>query len=202
MRLNAIKILLLVLCSVPMEIAAQDNNLLSYFYAKQIGDSVVLSFEMRAGVTCEGISIQRRVGDESLDYIGVISGVCGNEEYAESYIFIDDNPIKNKRLYYRLILNGIGFSDEIEVFVPDYLDDGYVLAIEPNSQNWAIYFRNPLDNEVTLELYNSSGQSVTTLSSNLTYFVLPEWILRNELYFFRLSIKGRESQIMGKFFLN
>ncbi len=194
-------IALILMCLLPIRISAQENNLLSFFYAKQIGDSVVLSFEMRAGVTCDGIGIQRRVDEESLDYIGVISGVCGNEEYAESYIFVDDNPIKNKRLYYRLILNGIGFSQEIEVFVPEYLSAGYTLAIEPNSQRWAIYFRNSTDNEVLLEINNSSGQLVNTLSTTMNYLLLPEWILRNELYFFRLSIKGKESQIFGKFFL-
>jgi hypothetical protein len=202
MRSSAIKILLLLFCSIPVGIGAQENNALSYFYAKQIGDSVVLSFEMRAGVTCNGIGIQRRVGEQSADYVGFIAGVCGNEESAESYIFVDANPIKNQRLYYRLFLGEVGFSQEIEVFVPEYLEAGYTLAIEPNSQQWAIYFRNPLDNDVLLEIYSASGQLKTSLSTTINYFVLPDWILRNELYFFRLSIKGRDNQIMGKFFLN
>lgn len=180
---------------------AQQSNALSVFFAKQIGDSVVLNFEMRAGITCNGIGVQRRVGEESMDYIGFIPGVCGNEEYAESYIFVDGNPIKNKPLFYRLILGDLGFSQEIEIFIPNYLSSGYVLAIEPNAQNWAIYFRNPLDNEVSLNINNSSGQLVSTLTTNSNYFVLPVWLLRNELYFFRISIIGRENQIFGKFYL-
>jgi hypothetical protein len=202
MQFDLIKIWFLFLCTFPIEIAAQETNALSYFYGKQIGDSVVLNIELRAGNTCNGIGIQRRVADESLDYIGFISGVCGSEDYAAAYVFIDDNPIKNKRLFYRLFLGGLGVSQEIEVFVPDYLSDGYVLAIEPNSNLWAIYFRNPLDVEVELFIYNSSGQQISTMISTSNFFLLPDYLLLRELYFFRIAIRGRETQTFGKFYLN
>jgi hypothetical protein len=202
MQFDSIKIWFLLLCAFPFGIVAQGNNALSYFYAKQVGDSVVLNIELRAGNTCNGIGIQRRVEDENLDYIGFISGVCGSEDYAVAYVFIDDNPIKNKRLFYRLFLGDLGVSNEIEVFVPDYLCDGYVLAIEPNANLWAIYFRNPLDVEVKLHLYSSTGQQVITMLTSSNYFLLPDYLLVRELYFFRISIRGRETQIFGKFYLN
>jgi hypothetical protein len=202
MQFNSMKICFLFLCAFPFGIEAQETNALSYFYAKQIGDSVVLSFELRAGNTCNGIGVQRRVEEENLDYIGFISGVCGSEDYAAAYVFIDDNPIKNKRLFYRLFLGDLGVSHEIEVFVPDYLSDGYVLAIEPNSNLWAIYFRNPLDVDVELYIYSSSGKQVSTIITTSNYFLLPDYLLVSELYYFRISVRGRETQIFGKFYLN
>jgi hypothetical protein len=201
MRYFGFTIVLILFLLSPFLVNAQQSSALSSFFAKQLGDSVVLSFELRAGITCNGIGIQRRVGEESMDFIGFIPGVCGNKEYAETYIFIDENPVKNERLYYRILLGDVGFSQEIEVFIPDYLSAGYVLAVEPNSGRWAIHFRNPLDVEVKLEIVNASGQVVRGMSTTMNYFVLPEWLMRKELYFFRISIVGRENQIFGKFYL-
>jgi len=192
----------LLLLGLNVEFQAQEDNIVSYFYGKHIGESVVLNFEMRAGNSCFGIQIERRSGNNNFAQIGVISGVCGNEDYPEQYVFIDDAPIKNTLLFYRLIFNGLGISQELEILVPNYLEAGYTVALDPNTNQLALYFRNPLEVEVDLVVHDTFGRVVYELSTNQNYFLLSEIPLNNALFFFRIFSKDGKDEINGKLFLN
>ncbi len=179
---------------------SQTENPANYFYSQVIGESVALNFELRQGAVCFGIQIQRRDEFSEFEQIGVISGICGSEDSPESFVYVDEQPLKNQRSFYRLIFNGIGQSHEIEVFVPDFSERPYVVAIEPNSQQWAIFFRNPLEQNIQLNLHSLNGVKLYASSSQNNFILLPTELWREKILVFVLFSDDSEFVISGKVF--
>jgi hypothetical protein len=177
---------------------SQNENPANYFYTQLLGESVVLNFELRQGAVCFGIQIQRRDEFSEFEQIGVISGICGSEDSPESYVYVDEQPLKNQRSFYRLIFNGIGQSHEVEVFVPDFSQRPYVVAIEPNSQQWAIFFRNPLEQNIQLNLYALSGVKLHASAGQSNFMLLPSELWREKILVFMLFSDDGEFFISGK----
>lgn len=177
---------------------SQNDNPANYFYAQILGESVVLNFELRQGAVCFGIQIERRDSSSNFEQIGVISGICGSENSPESYVFSDNQPLKNRRSFYRLVFNGIGQSNELEVFMPDFETDDYVVALEPNTQQLAIFFRNPLEQNIQLNMYSLSGKLLYEASTLQSFITLPKATWQEKIVVFFIFSDDRKFYISGK----
>ena len=74
----------------------QINPILGHFYASEQNGVVILSWEILAGSTCNGIQIFRSTDDLNFSQINDIPGICGNISFAQDYIYEDIIPVKNK----------------------------------------------------------------------------------------------------------
>jgi hypothetical protein len=177
------------------------QNPANYFNAKIIGDAVALNFELRQGSVCFGIQIERRDAFSNFEQIGVISGVCGSEDQPESYVFTDNQPLLNQRSFYRLIFNGIGQSSELEVFMPGFNKADFVVAIEPSAQQLAIFFRNPLEKPVQLNLFSLSGELIYQAFNQSSYILLPTTIFKEKFFVFHIISEDQNFYVSGKIML-
>ena len=180
---------------------SQNENSANYFYAKVLGESVVLNFELRQGAICFGIQIQRRDEFSNFQQIGLIPGICGSEDYPESFVFTDSEPLRNQRSFYRLIFNSLGQSNELEVFVPGFNENDYVIAIEPNTQQLSVFFRNPLEQNVQLNLFSLRGDLLHQASSQTGFIPLPTAVFREKFLVFYIISEDRQFYISGKILL-
>lgn len=95
-----------------------ENRALGYFTLDVGSSSVVLSWELNAGFTCNGISVERRLDEEDrFETVGVIKGICGSPTQAIPYTFIDTLVTQNKTHYYRLVLGAEGLTMTRSAFV-------------------------------------------------------------------------------------
>ena len=182
-------------------VLALAQNPANYFNAKIIGDAVALNFELRQGAVCFGIQIERRDAFSNFEQIGVISGVCGSEDQPESYVFTDNAPLQNQRSFYRLIFNGIGQSSELEVFMPGFNNADFVVAIEPSTQQLAIFFRNPLEKPVQLNLFSLSGELLYQAFGQSNFILLPTAIFKEKFFVFHILAEDQNFYISGKIIL-
>lgn len=180
-----------------MRASAQNETFENYFYAQIIGESVVLNFELRTGAICFGIQIERRSEQDNFEQIGVIPGICGSEDHPVSFVFRDENPLTNQRSFYRLIFNELGISREIEIFVPDLSEKQYSVAIEPNSQKLAVFFRNTLGQTVRINFFSLQGQTLYETNAQSNYIIIPYFLLTEKFIVFRLSFENGRA-ITGK----
>ena len=183
-----------------MRVSAQSETYENYFYAQIMGENVVLNFELRTGAICFGIQVERRSEHDNFEQIGVIPGICGSEDHPVSFVFRDENPLTNQRSFYRLIFNELGISREIEVFVPDLSEKPYSLAIEPNAQKLAVFFRNTLGQTVHASFFSLEGKTLFDTSSQSNFIILPDLLLTEKLVIFRLSFENGRI-ITGKLML-
>jgi hypothetical protein len=190
----------LIFLSSHSTIAQVDNNI-NYFTADLIGSKVWLSFQLKTGAICNGISVERRVYGSVYQVIGSIDGVCGAEDYPQTFNLEDSSPVKNQRVFYRLILNGLGVSQDLELFIPDLNDRTYTLALEPNTQQLALYFSNFERTNVSVQFYSASGGHYHSIETDENFVLLPDFIESNALCFFSVFDDFKVLRVHGKIFI-
>lgn len=152
---------------------AQSHYLLSNFYALKDNSRVILQWTIKRGSTCIGTAILRSTDNVHFEVIGEIQGICGSSDFAQSYNFTDENPVKNKTNYYILEL---GFSGKTEPSLPvTYFDfSGHKSKVIPNPMKELgyIYFENPNNVIHHLHIFDSHGKYVFKGKSETEYFTV------------------------------
>ena len=177
-------------------------TILEKFSAEHISGKVFLSWTVKSGQTCNGIRIYR--SDDSLSYteIGDIQGVCGNLGYSVDYTFQDNDPIKNKIIYYRLDLGGVELTYSIAVDVIDVGQNDYYLKANPLVDQTKLYFRNSSQQLTVLTIINQNGQIIGKKETTADYFTLNSNDYLSGFYFFTLSNTNADKNISGKFMVS
>jgi len=149
-----------------------DNRALGYFTVDAGSQSVLISWELNAGFTCTGITIERRADDES-DFItvGVIKGLCGSPTQSISYAFTDTTVKQNRSYHYRLILGAEGHTMQRRVFVRAL-----------NAERLRVY-PNPASREINVNLHNPPSASIQVVIASVGGEVLHNaaWNVREDL---------------------
>jgi hypothetical protein len=163
-------------------------------------DKAAISIVIERGSTCQGIYIERSLDSLNFTEVGHISGVCGSADFDQSYQYTDNNPVPDKRNYYRVRfgLNG-PVSNVIGITFVAVGKDGYKLTPNPIKDNAILYFNNPDNNTYKLEVYDLNGKTVLSINNIKSEKVLFNvGTLENGTYSFRLSTTGNK-KISGKF---
>jgi hypothetical protein len=166
-----LKCSLFLLLFLPIQLSAQTHYLLSALDALKDNNRVILTWTIKKGNSCIGITIYRSVDNVNFKKIGEIQGACGSTEYAQSYLFIDESPIKNRTNYYSLEL---GFSGRTEpslaVQFIDFSQKKSVVLPNPVTSNGKIHIENPDHQKRNLFIFNKSGQKIYEDNSNNEFF--------------------------------
>lgn len=176
----------------------QTNPILGSFSANDNAGEVYLSWSIRAGSTCNGISILRSGDGIDFKEIGNIAGVCGSSSSEENYNFTDINPQKNAVNYYRLELGFSNFSQIISIEVIDIESSGYQVRPNPSADFLTIYFENSKRQEYQFELRNLAGLQVLSSLTKDDFIKINSSIWASGLYFFTITLPGNLPKVKGK----
>ncbi len=177
---------------------AQNSEFLNYFSAKQIGNETLLSFELKSGATCLGINIEKRVGQQNFQSIGLIDGVCGSPDVPEAYTFRDHTPVLGARNVYRLSLGGLGSTESIEILIVDLQHSGYTLLPAQNGNPARLYFRNDLSDQVSITFYDLMGHVIYETKTLEMFVDLPEHLPKQQIVVFNLLVISSKKSLRGK----
>lgn len=119
-------------------------------------ETMLVSWTLKAGVTCIDLSLEH--ADESLAFreIYFIPGFCGDDLSETTYVYEQTNAIHHRN-YYRVKYGFDGYSDTLEVNAPLLGSKGIVLGPQPASGFVTVNFSNPVFDSFTLNISNLSG---------------------------------------------
>ena len=199
-KLKHITVLLLVLLSV--NLLAQNEGpghpILDDFKVIEISGKVYIDVTISSGNTCNGITVWRSVDSLNFEQVGDVAGICGNASTPVSYSFIDENPIKNKTIYYKVELGGSGFTIPRSILIIDTQEFGFQIRPNPANEKAVIYFENPQSQEVELVLYDLAGNKMLELKSETNAFTIRTLELNKGLYFFSIGKTSSQNRTKGK----
>ncbi len=199
-KLKQILVALLVLLSFNV-MAQYDTNghpILDSYSVFEISGKVFINVTVSSGNTCRGIKVLRSVDSVSYEVVGEVSGTCGSTVRAVSYSFTDSNPIKNKRIFYRVELGHVGYTYAVGITIIDTEEFGYQVRPNPANVSTKIYFENPHNDEVEMILYSLSGVQVLNQVSYTNEFQVDCSNLAAGMYMFRLRKSFAQEQVIGK----
>lgn len=180
---------------------AQETDFISFFKVTENKGKVLLSWQVTAGNTCNGIQIFRGTDSTQLIQIGEITGVCGSVDQPVDYTFVDETPIKNIPTYYRLQFGFQGYSPIVVILVNATGDGGTQVRPHPiNTQGKILFDRTTTDSYI-LELYNLHGQKVLELTTTESFFDIYADGFPNGVYTFTISAEN-SSPLRGKLIIN
>lgn len=122
---------------------AQTDPILSSFNVYAAEYRVYINPVIAAGRICSGLEFQRSEDGLSFYEIGEIEGNCGSIQEPVSYVYVDDAPLFNKKIYYRVELRGYGYSEVREIEVVDTRVNGFQIRPNPFTEHTTIHFDNP-----------------------------------------------------------
>lgn len=186
-----------IMISIPL--LAQRTEL-DYFEATENQEEVLLKWAISKGSTCNGITITHSSDSLYFSPIGRIEGVCGDADSPQPYSFVDLNPLKNQKNYYKLELGTSSFSEIISITLVNKNEEGYQVRPQPIQSEANIYFDNPDFETAQLHIYNINGQLIYQSQSRENYFEINSAQWPSGFLFFTILLEGKE--IKGKLLIS
>lgn len=176
-----------------------EHEFLSFFNVSVVNERVLLDFEMKAGATCFGINLLR--SEDSINYnkIDDIPGFCGSTEKAIQYSFTDNDPPRNKKIFYRLEFGADGVSSVKAVKVIQLISGDYSIFPNPIVNSSFLYFDNPNNEEVEVICYNLTGAFILSKITHTNSIHLLNDQFGKGIVFFTLRFTGSGKTIKGRF---
>lgn len=189
MNLKKLTCILSILLSTYGRHAAAQQVGISNFALYTNGKTVILSWSLDSGSTCNGIEILRSLDTTNFMKVGEIPGVCGSSSAVTSYTFTDCCPELNRTNYYRLKL-GLSQYSAIRAIYLDYVESGAVL-IKMGSGTITFRFNNRQNKLYSLRVFNEHGREVFKAENIPGEEVrLEQNDFPNGTYFYRLEGDG------------
>jgi Secretion system C-terminal sorting domain len=174
------------------------DTILRSFSATIVNEQVVLNWIIKEGNSCNGIEIYRSTDGFIFNPIGDIPGICGGTPEEAPYQFIDETPQSNAINYYKIELGNNGFSNVVSIQYIKLSETGYLIAPNPITNQFNIYFKNPKNKNVQLELFSIKGKLLKVISSNKKDFIeIKSFEFPSGIYVFKIS--GEDYLVQGKF---
>jgi hypothetical protein len=121
---------------------------------------VLINWTMQEGNTCNGQIIQRSLDTISYADIGEISGICGSLLEPKAYNFIDENPVFNQPVFYRIFAGGRGYSFSISTFFMDIDYGDFLVRHDRTSNQIALFIKKLSSESYQLILFNTEGKEL------------------------------------------
>lgn len=146
-------------------ISQEGDLILNSFSAQEVAGEVYISCVISSGNTCNGIRILRSEDGFKFDAIGNIAGVCGSSAGPVQYEYLDTKPKVNSVNYYQLDLGGVGNTTILEVDVRKLEDSQVQIAPNPMVSEGTLFFSNPSNALLDVQIATFSGITVFTKST-------------------------------------
>jgi hypothetical protein len=182
-----------ILTVVPVE--------LSSFTANIVSGQVQINWETATEVNNSGFAVQRSKDNNKFADLNFVKGQ-GTTTFQSTYNYTDKSVLSGK-YFYRLkqidLSGSVHFSKSIEVDlgVPkEYvLEQNYPNPFNPST---TIRFALPMNGKVTIKLYNTLGQEVSTilnadLDAGIHETAFNASALSSGVYFYSLKVQGANS---------
>jgi hypothetical protein len=186
-----IKSFLFILITCTILTAYSQQTILDRFQATVNNSQVYLSWTIKQGSTCNGISITRSVDSLTFVEIGDIEGICGDALVPVNYNFTDANPMFNRKNYYRLELGDVGPSNIISVAVISLDSKGYYVFPNPGNVSSRIYFENTQFEKAELKLFTVNGEITGNLITQKDFFDVDLTGYNAGLYLFLIYLNSK-----------
>lgn len=152
--------------------------------ATSFNHNIVINYIISAGNSCAGYQIYRSTDSVNFEIIHDYSGICGETTKRQSVTFKDEQPEKNKKNYYKILIQPSDYSNVVSVFFSDLSENGYLLMQNPVNNKLVVLGNS---NVKTLKIYNQTGtfirslfpnqeglfdENISTLDCGMYYFVI------------------------------
>jgi len=155
------------------------HEILDEFTVKQTKEGVVIRLVISGGRSCDGIDIYRGLDSNNVSQIGRIAGICGGADNPVPFVYIDENPVKNKLVYYSAELGQQGFTSALPFTFLDFNND---VLLYPNPTTSIITLNINLENSSALvTIHNVLGKQVLqfTTSEQKNEIDIETWLIGN-----------------------
>ncbi len=198
--MKKIKLLLLFVLSFHFGFAQQDS-IFSFFNVQQENNKVVIFITINGGIQCSGLQVQRSTDSINFIQLYEFPGICGSPGADESYVWVDDSPIKNVVNYYRLEVGNLGIvSDHKSVFFQYF--EGDKLLITPNPcEDCTVRFPNDKREKVRIQLFSLDGKFLLEEVTTNNFYSLKNFDLQGSIFFVSIFYENGK-KITGKILKN
>jgi len=198
--LKKIKLLLLFVLSFQFGFAQQDS-IFSLFNVEQENNKVVVFITINGGIQCAGLQVQRSTDSINFLQIYEFPGICGSPGADESYVYVDDSPVKNAINYYRLEVGNLGIvSDQKSVFFQYF--ESYKLLITPNPcEECTVRFPNDKREKVRIQLFSIDGKFLMEEETTNNFYSLKNFDLQGSIFLVSILYENGKN-ITGKILKN
>ena len=195
------RIITVILFLFSQTVSGQDqpHYLLDNFTAFRDGSRIVLNWTIKQGRSCIGIGIFRSTDNVTFTKIHDIFGECGSFSKPVSYTYIDETPIRNAINYYELEMGFSGRTIAIPIEFIDLSDHSHQIRPNPAIQNTRIYYSNDEHRKTMIEVYNSAGQQLFSLTGTETFFDLDLHSIPSGIYHFVIRENDKTVKTKGSF---
>lgn len=180
---------------------AQQDSIFAFFNVQQDANNVVVFLTIRGGIQCSGLQVQR--GSDSINYTLVheFPGVCGSPSADESYVWVDNSPLRNTVNYYRLEIGNLGIvSDHKSVFFQYFESDQ--LLITPNPcEDCTVRFPNDKREKVRIQLFSIDGKFLLEEETSSNFYSLSNFDLKGSVFLVSIFYENGK-KITGKILKN
>lgn len=149
-------------------LAQEGESILSRFNIRQLNNTIVAEFTIEAGTSsCNGIELERSTSgtNQVFEVIGIIPGICGESEFEESYLLVDNNPPANDTIYYRLNMGNIGKSEVLPFVFVEFTGE---ITIYPNPSAGLVNLRFENNENLSCNVTISSPEGRIIVSQDFS----------------------------------
>jgi len=122
-------------------------------------EGVFIEWTIDTGNTCNGTSIERRLPSGDYQEIGNISGICGSVSEPVDYEFLDNTPVPNVLVEYRLVLGNLGPSEPILFRYLDPSHGQFIILGLPSDDEIQLLPTATMSIPQQIVVYDSMGRS-------------------------------------------
>ncbi len=150
------------------------DTLFNAFYLQSNPAGITISFTVRGGIQCTGVSIERSGDGVNFGEIYEYPGVCGSPGADETYSYLDVSPLANRLNYYRLSIGGFGLKSSVKSILHYVITAGEILVIPNPCTDCVVRFPNEKKENCRVRVSDTSGREITSTETRASEFSLTE----------------------------
>ena len=190
---------LAIALSVLLCVVKAQGDIVDNFRLTPSNSEVLLSWDIVAGNTCDGISILRSTDGINFQEIELIEGICGSILEPIPYSHLDESP-EDGWNYYKIQPGSFNESEVLLIELVKVNDNGHHIRPNPISDQGRIYFNNRFNEEHSIEIYGLNGKLVSRQTTELNYFSINALDLHEGIFTFAIYPSRTKNQVTsGKF---
>ena len=198
--MKKIKLLLIFVLSFHFGFAQQDS-IFSFFNVVQENNKVVVFITINGGIQCSGLQVQRSTDSINFIQIYEFPGICGSPGADESYVYVDESPVKNAVNYYRLEVGNLGIvSDPKSVFF-QYFEPEKLLITPNPCEDCTVRFPNDKREKVRIQLNSIDGKFLLEEETTNDFYSLKDFDTQGSIFFVSIFYENGK-RISGKIVKN